>query len=223
MVLKLYYDAMSQPSRALLIFLRANKGVIPFEEVPVALRKGEHLSKDFANITRFKKVPAIDHDGFKLSESVAILRYLCRTFPVADHWYPKDSQKQARVDEYMAWQHLNLRAFGSMYFRTKIINPMMGKPVNEQSLQKFGEQLHDVLEMIENIWLKENPFIAGKELTIADLLATTEMEQPGMAGYDVYKGHPKIAQYFTTVKAKLQPHYDDAHSIVYKLQAKSKL
>lgn len=79
----------------------------------------------------------------------------------------------------MAWQHLNLRAFGSMVFRTKVINPMMGKPVNEESLKKFGDQLHGVLEVIENIWLKENPFIAGKELSIADLLATTEMEQPG--------------------------------------------
>lgn len=111
--------------------------------------------------------------------SVSILRYLCRTFPVADHWYPKDSQKQARVDEYMAWQHLNLRAFGSMYFRTKIINPMMGLPVNEDNLKTFGKQLDDVLGVIENIWLKENPFIAGKELSVADLLATTELEQPG--------------------------------------------
>jgi hypothetical protein len=41
MVLRLYYDAMSQPSRALLIFLRANASVIPFEEVPIALRKGQ--------------------------------------------------------------------------------------------------------------------------------------------------------------------------------------
>jgi glutathione S-transferase len=110
---------------------------------------------------------------------VAILRYLCRTFPVADHWYPKDSKAQAKIDAYMSWQHLNLRAFGSMYFRTKIINPMLGQPVKEESLKSFGKQLGEVLDTIENIWLKENPFIAGKELTIADLLATTELEQPG--------------------------------------------
>lgn len=35
---RLYYDLMSQPSRALYIFLHLAK--IPFEGVPVALRKG---------------------------------------------------------------------------------------------------------------------------------------------------------------------------------------
>ena len=28
---------------------------------------------------------------------------------VADHWYPKESQAQARVDEYLEWQHLGTR------------------------------------------------------------------------------------------------------------------
>lgn len=44
MGLKLYFDKMSQPSRALLMFVRANKGVIPCEEVPVALRKGTYIT-----------------------------------------------------------------------------------------------------------------------------------------------------------------------------------
>lgn len=38
MTLKLYYDLMSQPSRALYIFLQVAK--IPFESCPVALRNG---------------------------------------------------------------------------------------------------------------------------------------------------------------------------------------
>ena len=29
---------------------------------------------------------------------------------VADHWYPKESQAQARVDEYLEWQHLGTRS-----------------------------------------------------------------------------------------------------------------
>lgn len=68
MVLKLYFDKMSQPSRALLMFVRANKSVIPCEEMPVALRKGEHLNDKFAQINPFQKVPVVEHNDFVLTE-----------------------------------------------------------------------------------------------------------------------------------------------------------
>jgi len=169
------------------------------------------LTPKFAEINPFKKVPAIDHDGFKLSErqvifmlrtsflivvicfislypknlqtidySVSILRYLCRAFPVPETWYPRDLKLQARVDEYMAWQHLNIRAFGSLVFRTKLIEPnLTGQPVNEKQLASYAHKLGGVLDQIEHVWLKDKNFMAGQELTIADLLATTEIEQPG--------------------------------------------
>ncbi len=48
--------------------------------------------------------------------SVAILKYLATVYKVADHWYPQDVKRRAKVDEYMAWQHANIRMNGSMYF-----------------------------------------------------------------------------------------------------------
>lgn len=40
---KFYYDLMSQPSRALYIYLNLSK--IPYEGVPVALRKGKDYNQ----------------------------------------------------------------------------------------------------------------------------------------------------------------------------------
>lgn len=121
----------------------------------------------------------------------------------------------ARVDEYMSWQHIALRAPGSMFFQTKVIIPKMsGKPINEKRATFYGDQLKIVLGQMENVLLKDKPFIAGKELTIADLLAVTELEQPGMAGYNVREGHPRISEYMERVRERLQPHYDDAHDVV---------
>lgn len=77
---------MSQPSRALYIFLKISN--IPFEACPVALRKGikrlsflyyqinkhcitgEHLTEEFKqNFSKFQTVPFI-HDGeFRLAET----------------------------------------------------------------------------------------------------------------------------------------------------------
>lgn len=61
-----YYDLMSQPCRALYIFLKMTG--IPFESKEIALRKLEQMTDEYARINPFKKVPAIDDDGFILTE-----------------------------------------------------------------------------------------------------------------------------------------------------------
>ena len=122
--MKFFFDLLSQPSRALYIFLKMNK--IPYQSVPVALRNGEHLTEDFKqNVNRFQKVPCIDDNGFKLSESVAIFRYLAAENQIEDHWYPVDVKKRALVDEYMEWQHNNTRITCAMFFQTKWLIPLM--------------------------------------------------------------------------------------------------
>jgi glutathione S-transferase len=57
---------MSQPSRALYIFLKMTG--IPFESKEIALRKLEHMTDEYAQINPFKKVPVIDDSGFILTE-----------------------------------------------------------------------------------------------------------------------------------------------------------
>jgi len=66
MPLVYYYDLMSQPSRALYIFLKMTG--IPFESKEIALRKLEQMTDEFAQINPFKKVPVIDDSGFILTE-----------------------------------------------------------------------------------------------------------------------------------------------------------
>lgn len=66
MSLKLYFDLLSQPSRALYIFMKKNH--VPFEQKLVNLGKGEHLQPEFEKINPLKKVPVIEHNGFYLTE-----------------------------------------------------------------------------------------------------------------------------------------------------------
>lgn len=53
--LKLYYDLMSQPSRAVYIFLKVNN--IPFEAIQIAIRNGRYILFHsyllFGYVTRF--------------------------------------------------------------------------------------------------------------------------------------------------------------------------
>ncbi|KAK3849584.1 hypothetical protein Pcinc_043664 [Petrolisthes cinctipes] len=204
---------MSQPSRAVYIFIKKNG--IPFTAQPVALRKGEHKTDEYTAINPFQLVPTIDDNGFKLTESVAILRYLCREYEAASRWYPKDSKLQARVDEYLEWQHLNTRISCAMFFQHKFLLPMMlSKKPDEKKVEQFKGRMEIVLEQFETIWLKDKPFLAGNQITIADLLAACELEQPSMAGYDVFEGRPILDAWFKRVREAFQPHYDEAHHIV---------
>jgi hypothetical protein len=43
----------------------------------------------------------------------------------------------------------------------------------------------------------------------------------GMAGYDARTEYPKIAAWLERVRQDLNPHYDEAHSIVNKIAARS--
>lgn len=104
---------------------------------------GVQYNDDFKkNISRFSKLPVL-HDGdFKLTErflfcfvllfnksfnnnffysSIAIVRYLSREYNLPEKWYPRDSKKQARVDEYLEWQHINTRLCCATYFVYKVI------------------------------------------------------------------------------------------------------
>ena len=71
---------------------------------------GEHLSDSYKNsISRFNKIPVIHHNGFKLTESVAIFHYLSRQGIIPSIWNPSDSKERAKIDEYNEWEHNNLR------------------------------------------------------------------------------------------------------------------
>lgn len=52
------------------------------------------------------------------------------------------------------------------------------------------------------------------------LLSNFEWFIPGMAGYDVCEGRPLLTAWFRHVKEAFQPHYDEAHGIVYHVRDK---
>lgn len=217
--MKLYFDLLSQPSRALYIFLKINK--IPFEPMVTKLARGEHLWKNFEKVNRFKKLPCIDDNGFKLSESVAIFRYLVATNPnVADHWYPTDSKERAKVDEYLEWQHTNTRTGCAGFFRTKYMEPMLKwKPPSQKEIDNLRVAMEKTLDLLENVWLEDQSkdFLSTKEISIADILAACELEQPRLADYDPFSGRPKLTKWHELVKQKTNPIYDEAHGPAYNL------
>ncbi|CAH2230329.1 glutathione S-transferase theta-1-like [Pararge aegeria] len=223
MVLKLYLDLMSQPSRALYILFKSAK--CDFEKKLVDLRKGEHFTDEFTAINRLQKVPVIEHDGFILTESVAIIKYLSRENLIPDVLYPKESKLQARIDEFLEWQHLGLRQHCAMFFRVKILDPTFtGKAPDVKTLLGYEKRMISALETFEKHWLQNGTqFVAGDTITVADLLAACELEQPRAAGYEPADNFKGISTWWKKVPEHFNPYYDEAHVVINKVTEKNKL
>ncbi|XP_037813929.1 glutathione S-transferase theta-1 [Lucilia sericata] len=215
-LVKYYFDLMSQPSRALWIALKM--GNTPFEECPVALRKREQLTEEYKKVNRFQKVPALVDGDFHLSESVAMIRYLADKGLFSPELYPKDLQNRARVDEFLEWQHLTLRAGCGTYFMRCWLLPMNGLAhmPSQEGIYKLIKEMENNIKLVEKIWLKDADFVSGKKLTVADLMGACEIEQTKLCKYDVTKKFPRISDWLARVREETNPHYDEAHKFINK-------
>jgi glutathione S-transferase len=111
------------------------------------------------------KVPFLEVDGTCLRESNVILEYLEDAYPQKP-LLPKDPLERARVRELTAFIELHLelvarRMYGSLGG---------GKPVSDETRQRVEKDLAKGARALKAL-VKFEPFIAGRELTIADCAA----------------------------------------------------
>ncbi|MBN3296098.1 GSTT1 transferase, partial [Amia calva] len=214
MVVELYLDLFSQPCRSVYIFAKKNQ--IPFEFKNVVLAEGQQYGEEFGKINPMRKVPALKDDDFTLAESIAILSYLAQKFNTPDHWYPTDLKKRARVNEYLAWQHTAIRTHGSKYFWFKLLIPILtGAEIPKEKIDSAIEDLETSLKMFEEKFLQDRAFIAGEQISLADLVAIVEMMQPVGAGLDVFKGRPNLSAWRDRVIEEIgQELFDEAHYVI---------
>ncbi|XP_051279536.1 glutathione S-transferase theta-1a [Dicentrarchus labrax] len=220
-MMELYLDLHSQPCRS--VFLFAKVVGIPFEFKDVNLAAGQQYSEEFGKISIMRKVPVMKDGSFILTESVAILKYMVQKYSssVADHWYPADLQQRARVNEYLSWQHTNLRAHGSKVFLLRALFPViMDSEVPKEKMDAAVEDLNQSLNMLEEKFLQNKPFILGNKISLADLVAIVEVMQPIATGLDVFEGRPKLIAWRDRLKKELgEKLFDEAHDVIMKVNS----
>lgn len=94
--------------------------------------------------------------------------------------------------------------------------------VDPKKVDRLRTKMVDGLDLFEREWLDGGrlPFVGGKEFSFADVVAACEIEQPKLAGFDPRVGRPQLAAWMERVRAATNPHYDQAHKMLYKFTPK---
>lgn len=82
------------------------------------------------------------------------------------------------MDEFLEWQHFNVRYVCAMFFRQVWLLPAKGlapapKP---EAVQKLIKDVEAHLGLVERLWL-EKDFLIGDKLTVADIFGASEINQ----------------------------------------------
>ena len=97
--MKLYHHPVSTTSRPVVLF--ASESGIALDYQVVDLFTGAQYQPEFEAINPSHQVPVLEDDGFRLTESSAILKYLADKQGSAA--YPTDPRQRARVNERLDW------------------------------------------------------------------------------------------------------------------------
>lgn len=224
MKLQIYSNRLSQPCRAIIIFCKLHG--IEFEEIHVSVAKGQQFTPEYKVINPMGKLPAIVHGSYKLFESHAILIYLACSFPgIADHWYPSDIQKRAKIHSVLDWHHANLRQGEVGYVQNRTLRPLLGGKSDLETAAVSEKLLSKSLAKIENFWLKgDGKFLLGNfEPSIADLSLVCEIMQlqlvPESDRNQILSPYKKVLQWIEDTRNATNPYFDEAHSFILELKA----
>ena len=135
---------------------------------PVAagmFRSPEHLARH-----PFGRVPVLEHDGFSLYETQAILRYLDRVLPTPA-LTPADPKRAARMDQVMNINDWYLfHGVGNVIVFHRVVGPrVMGLKPDEAAIEAAMPKAQSVFRELARL-LGQQSYFAGDAMSLADLL-----------------------------------------------------
>lgn len=139
-----------------------------------AIPMGAHLREPHLKRHPFGRVPVLEHDGFELYETQAILRYIASTFP-GEPLEPADPRQAARMNQLMGINDWYLFHFIAMPInRPRFAGVRYGLPVDEAAIRAAIPQAKLCLKVMSDL-MGDNPYLAGSAVTLADLLIAPHM------------------------------------------------
>jgi glutathione S-transferase len=143
------------------------KGV-DYELVPIDAFARGGPGPDYLKRQPFGRVPAFEHDGFRLYETGAIARYVDEAFD-GPKLQPTDAKARARMNQIVSIADAYVyRTLVWDVFVERVNRPLRGELPNESRIQAALDRAETCFSAITA--LKENSaFMVGEQVTLADL------------------------------------------------------
>lgn len=207
---KLYHDPASTVSRPLIQFLVEHD--LDIELVHVDLSRGDHHADWYGAINPNRLVPTLEEDGFVLTESATILRYLADV--AGSSAYPADLRARARVDEALDWFNTGFYrdyGYGMVYPQILPHTRMPGAGIAEITAW-YHDRACRRLEILDDHMIGEGTWVAGDRFTIADMFGAALVTVGDMVGFDL-QPYPNVRRWLAAVQAR--PSWDAANAAFY--------
>ena len=162
----IYGPAFSTYVRSVRLALEEKGAPYRLEEINIL--EGAHQTPEHRARHPFAKVPAFEHDGFELYETMAMMRYVDETFE-GPSLQPDEPRARARMVQVQGV--MNAYAYPaciSSIVIQRLVVPLTGGTPDEDVIAEAVPQATTSVEALEAL-IGGNEFFAGDKLSLADL------------------------------------------------------
>lgn len=132
--------------------------------IPISLSKEEQKSPEFLSMNPNGRIPVIkdrDNEDFVVFESGAILVYLGEKY---GKLYPQDPKVRSRT---LQWLMFQMGGLGPMMGQANVFYRYFPEKI-QPAIDRYQKECRQLLEVLDSR-LRQSPYLAGEEFTIADI------------------------------------------------------
>lgn len=195
--MRLHYHPMSTNARRVL--MTAQHLGISLELVHVDLSKAEQNSPQFLKLNPNQRVPVLEHDGFVLWESYAIMQYLA-DMTSDQTLYAVDPMTRADINRWLFWCGQHFMPGVAILNWENSIKTMIGAGAADPAQVKLGESLFRDAATILDAHLVNSEWICQSGLSLADFAISAPLADTDSAKLPL-EGLKNLQRWFSQVKS----------------------
>lgn len=160
-------------------FLRSVEIALKEKDVPYHLRvmsPAEMKTPEHLKLHPFGRIPIFEHDGFRVYETQAIIRYLDEIFirPPLTPGNPKDRTRMNQVIGIIEWYFFPKAAAPIAFNR--IIGPrLLGLPSDEEAISEAMPMARTAFAELDHL-LGHKPYFTGEKISVADIMLGAQLD-----------------------------------------------